>query len=414
VAIGCAANPGPGQDAVVVRARTAAAAAGPNDASAGAGALDRLTAALSQPILTTEPGNVTYSPASIALALGMLRAGATGASARQVDHLFGLPGKDVPTALNGLAHTLAGVRQHVGHDSGHPPVVRLDVADALWGQRGVTWRQPFLNTLARYYSTGVHVLDYEHDSAGARRTVNRWVADHTDGKISDLIPPQAFTPTTRLTLTNAMYLSAPWAEQFSAAGRQEFTTDTGSRSVPMMSADLRTTYHRGDGWQAVTIPYAGRTLAMTVIVPAGHGLAAVQQKLANGALLPAATAPGRTQPVSLTMPPFDLASTVNAKAALQEAGLTAPFTPGTTDLRPMSHDPAAGRLSVTDVLHQATVTVDEHGTEAAAATAVEIGTTAAIARPVPVRLDRPFLFVIHATATGAPLFVGRVSDPTAR
>ena len=63
------------------------------------------------------------------------------------------------------------------------------------------------------------------------------------------------------------------------------------------------------------------------------------------------------------------------------------------------------------VIHHATVTVDEEGTEAAAATGVAVGVTAAPARPVIFRADHPFLFLIRDTSTDTILFIGRLAVP---
>ena len=96
---------------------------------------------------------------------------------------------------------------------------------------------------------------------------------------------------------------------------------------------------------------------------------------------------------------------------LKGLGVTAPFTTE-TDFEPMSTDPAAQPLHLDDVLHQATVTVDEHGTEASAATAATFETVGAMLPDQELIVDRAFLFVIHDVATGTPLFLGRVADPT--
>jgi len=64
------------------------------------------------------------------------------------------------------------------------------------------------------------------------------------------------------------------------------------------------------------------------------------------------------------------------------------------------------------VVHKAFVAVDEKGTEAAAATGIVVGVTSMPMEPPPeFRADRPFVFAIRERATGAILFMGRVSDP---
>jgi serpin B len=72
------------------------------------------------------------------------------------------------------------------------------------------------------------------------------------------------------------------------------------------------------------------------------------------------------------------------------------------------------RLGLDQAVHRANITVDEWGTEAAAAT----GLAFIVSMPPPpqfvVRADRPFAFAIVHQPTGAPLFIGHVADPLAR
>jgi serpin B len=96
---------------------------------------------------------------------------------------------------------------------------------------------------------------------------------------------------------------------------------------------------------------------------------------------------------------------------LQALGMPLAFDPDRADFSGMTDQE---RLSISSVIHQANIDVDEKGTEAAAATAVVMRTTAAPAEPVALQVDRPFLFALRDTRTGAILFLGRVSDPTTR
>lgn len=370
------------------------------------------------PAIADEAGldNVAYSPASIAVALGMSRAGAEGESARQLDAILGTSGvEDGASALNGLDLSLVernGTRQD---DRGQDAEITLSMANSLWAQQGSTWETPFLDVLKRDFGVGVHTVDYEGDAPGARRTVNGWVADRTHDHIEELIPDGVFNDRTRLTLVNALYLAAPWDRPFDDAPPLGFTTAAGpSVSAPAMRSSRLRLYRTGAGWQAVTIPYAGNELAMTILVPDAGQLGKVEAGL-DDRMLAGLTAPGEAdRQVDLTLPKWDLASRPDLTSALKASGVVAPFETE-RDFRPMSTDPDVQPLRLAAVVHQATVTVDERGTVAAAATAAVFETVGAPITdkpPVTLRVDRPFLFVIHDVATGAPLFVGRVTDPT--
>lgn len=392
------------------------AAVTPADATDGAGAVRSVAGRLLAPIDAEHTnGNVAYSPVSIAIALGMLRAGVQGDSAGQLDDLFGLDGSRLPAAINATDRALAGL-------SGKPVqgdkrAIDLAVANAMWAQKDVTWRTPFLTTLSADYGTGVRILDFAQDPESSRKTINGWVQDQTHKKIPELIPSGVITRDTRLTLTNALYLKAPWATEFSPAGDGPFTTAAGTAvSSKRMRQDETMPYASGDGWQSVQIPYLGGKIAMTLVVPDKGKLDAVGTQLADPATMKAMLAPVDQRSVALTMPLFDLDTKTPLNDVLKSIGVTAPFDPAPHDFDPMTDDPTIGSLAVSDVRHQATVTVDEQGTEAAAATAVTVTDTAGQVPtdPVTLTVDRPFYFAVTTTDDVLPLFIGRVTDPTTK
>jgi serpin B len=358
-------------------------------------------------------GNLAFSPASITMALGMTRAGAQGESARQLDALLAAPPDQVHAGLNALDQALAARSGTRKNEQDADAEITLTTANSLWAQEGATWEAPFLDTLKGRYGVGVHTVDYVSDAEGARRAVNGWVADETHDHITDLIGEGVFDEATRLTLVNALYLAAPWHKAFDEAKPITFHTASGADvSAPAMFSSRARVHRSSDGWQAVTIPYAGQELAMTVLVPDAGRLADVERGL-DDERLASLLAEGEVVPVHLTLPRFDLASRPDLTAALKAVGVTEPFETE-EDFDPMSRDPQVRPLRLAAALHQATVAVDEKGTVASAATAMVFEATGAPLDPVTLVVDRPFLFVIHDVATATPLFIGRVADPTKR
>lgn len=412
-AVGCGDDDG-AASADEVRSTVARATPGAGRADDGA-AVTRRVATTLFPVLADAAGdgNLAYSPLSITMALGMARAGATGPSADQLDDLLGTsadhPAADALNALDQLLITRAGTRKN---DSGEDAELTLSSANSLWGQRDATWKAPFLDTLKRSYGVGIHTVDYVNDAEGARRSVNGWVADQTHDHIPDLIADGTFDDMTRLTLVNALYLAAPWNKEFDPAPDLTFTTATGSSvNAPAMHQPARPfSYHQAPGLEAVTVPYAGGELAMTFVVPVEGQLDRVEATL-DASLLKRLVTPTEPTLVELTVPKFDLDSRPDLTEALKVVGVTAPFVTE-TDFTPMSTDPTVQPLRLAEVVHQATVTIDEKGTVAAAATAAVFETVGAAIGTTTLVLDRPFLFVIHDIATGTPLFIGRVTDPT--
>jgi serpin B len=384
------------------------------EAASGAEILTHVGTELYGPVADAAgDGNIAFSPVSIGVTLGMARAGADGRSADQLDAFFDAtdPGT-LHRSLNGAVESLQALTGPVQLASGDMGEIELTNANALWGQSGATWQDAFLDELRRGYDASMWTADYAHDPGQARIDINDWVAEHTREHIRDLIPDGVLTTDTRLVLTNAMFFKAPWTDELDPVdGKQPFTTAAGDEvKAHFMTTTASLDVQQGDGWQAVSLPYAGGKLAMTFILPDEGKLARFEKGLDDDLLHQALTG-GEPTLVELTLPKFDLAQRTPVSEVLKGLDVTEPFTTE-TDFEPMSTDPDVQPLHLSDVLHQATVTIDEHGTEASAATAAVFETVGAPIGATAIDLDSPFLFVIHDTANGTPLFIGRVSDPT--
>lgn len=358
-------------------------------------------------------GNLVFSPASIAIALTMVRAGAVGVTGTEIDDVLHIEDPAaIHRAMNALSRALEA-RSGTFDVNGEQREVTLSIANSLWGQSGLAFEQPFIDTLAAEYDAGLRVTDFVADPDGSRTTINEWVSDETRDRIPNLLPQGSITSDTRLTLVNAVYLKAPWATQFSEESTLDrpFTRLDGSTvEVPMMAARLTAPYAAGEGWQAVELGYVGGELALLLVVPDAEGLAAVEGSLPAG-LLDEVIATLTGAEVDLQLPRWDIETAAPLADLLAELGMPTAFTDG-ADFSGITRETA---LAISAVMHQANITVDENGTEAAAATAVVVGVTSA---PEPtdvveLHVDRPFLFALRDTTTGAITFLGRVADPSA-
>ena len=282
----------------------------------------------------------------------------------------------------------------------------------MWGQFDIDWLAPFLDTLAVNYGAGMRLTDYRTDPEAARVEINRWVGEQTSQRIPELLAAGAVSPATVLTLVNAIYLKAPWLEPFSedATTPGSFTTADGTtRQVPIMHTNHTRPYAAGDGWQAVELAYVGNALAMTLLVPDAGRLAEVESALAGG-LFDTAVAELKPRDVKLGLPKFDIETKAQLSKVMAALGMPTAFDPDTADFSAMTNDL---KLFIDLIVHQANITVDEKGTEAAAATAVVmVGTAAPSEPPVTLEIDRPFLVAVRDVPTGAVLFLGRIADPS--
>lgn len=353
-------------------------------------------------MLSEQAANTVFSPVSVASALQMALSGAHGQTAAELADALHLD-RSPQVAGEALA-TLAEVVASVTADG----TVTLRAPAALWVQAGLPLRPDFTARLGQ----AVAETDFAGAPQQARAHINREIAEQTEEKITGLLPAQAVSQQTRLVLTSAIYLKAGWAQTFSAQATTEAPfypdgPDRPSRTVPMMHDTSARMYLRGDGYQAVLLPYRGGSLAMAVVLPDGP-LAALGPALAADGVRGLLAGATRYQ-VTLALPRFRLESAFGLIPVLQRLGVREAFT----DRADFTGITGAVRLAINAIAHQAYIDVDEQGTEAAAATAVSFRPTAAFRAPEPVTMtvDRPFLFAIVHGPTGLPLFLGQVSHP---
>ncbi len=353
-------------------------------------------------------GNVFLSPFSISMALGMTWNGASGETAQDMASVlhFTLPVQYVDEAFQRISSEISSGSLN-GAESGEP--FSMVVANGIWVQNGFTLLNSFVSAVTEYFSAGVQSLDFASDAEGSREIINTWVADNTMQKILDLIPRGALDTDTRLVLTNAVYFKASWRHPFN-----EHATSDGSFLlpcqspviVPMMTQTEFFDYASSEEWQAVSMAYAGGDASMLIILPLsmddflenfnGDALAYIQRKMSR-------------VNVHLTMPRFEFTRSMPLSDILVSMGMGSAFSSDA------NFQAITGGLDlyISEVLHKAYVKVDEEGTEAAAATAVVMNTTAIPAPPVEMNVNRPFIFIIQDNATGSIVFMGRLDDPSA-
>ncbi len=367
--------------------------------------------ALRESELTESDGNLFYSPHSISVALAMTYAGARGETAQQMaDTLHFLLGQEkLHPAFNWLDAELT--KRGEGAKGKDGEGFRLNVVNAIWGQKDYSFLSTFLDVLAENYGAGLRILDFITETEASRVAINKWVSDQTEGRIEDLIPQGAIDALTRLVLTNAIYFNAAWEHPFNkqlTADGPFYPLDGSQETVPMMKQTESFGYFRGQGFQAVELGYDGGELSMVILLPEAGQFQAFEEEL-NAQRVDDII--GGLQPIrlALTMPKFEFDSQFSLKDTLARMGMPLAFTDG-ADFSGMTGN---RELFISDVIHKAFVAVDEAGTEAAAATAVIMGLTAVPEPPMEVSIDRPFVFLIRDIETGAILFVGRVLNPEA-
>ncbi|MDE2999244.1 MAG: serpin family protein [Gemmatimonadota bacterium] len=359
--------------------------------------------------LRTQDGNLFYSPHSISVALAMMYAGARGETAGQIEEVlrFQLPADQLHPAFNVLDLALSSRGENSGgQDAGK---FRLNIANAIWGQKGYAFLPHFLDTLAENYGAGMRAVDFVENPEASRAAINDWVAERTEDRIQDLIPQGLIDGLTRLVLANAIYFDAAWHLPFdeNRTASEPFHLPSGDRvNVPMMRQTEAFSYalHEPTQAQAVELLYAGEEASMIILLPARDKYDPFENAL-SAELVSEISKLMRPVRLRLSVPSFEIESEFRLADTLDGMGMPDAFDPESADFSGMAE---TRELYLSAVVHKAFVKVDERGTEAGAATGGTIGVTSL---PPAFTADRPFVFLIRDTATGAILFVGRVMDP---
>jgi serpin B len=336
-------------------------------------------------------GNLVYSPLSLALALALVREGARGKTAAQLDKVLHL-------SANRGAMFDSLIRSLRADDSDGNTV---GVADRAFAAPGFALRPSYLTALKKWYDAGVYRTPFP--SPGLQK-INSYVDRQTHGRIPHLL--QGLSSDTLMVLVNAVYLRARWAVPFESGLTTDspFTTATGDRvTVKMMGGTETLDYASGPGWQAVRLPYRGGRLSMWILLPAAS---TTPLHLLSSRVLDQAAQGFAPTEVGLTLPRWEAESRLDLKDPLDQLGLTSLMS--APNLAGMTSTPG---LQVSQALQQADIAVGEKGTVAAAATGLAIAGSATLV-PHTVDVDHPFAYAIMDDHTGMPLFEGIESDPS--
>ncbi|HWB61165.1 MAG TPA: serpin family protein [Chthoniobacteraceae bacterium] len=362
-----------------------------------------------------KPGeNTLISPYSIQVALAMTYAGAAGKTREEMQKTLHYIDDDAQ--LNAAFASLESEMEALHDESvkapssaepNPPQPITLNVTDRLFGQTGGKFKEPFLAVAKESYKAPLEEVDFAADPEAARKHINAWVDEKTVKRIPDLIPPRGIPPDTVLVLVNAIYLKASWEHGFAASntGAGPFYIDGGEAAdVPMMNqSQMHVGFEQREGYSALAIPYIGSRLQFLVLLPdKADGLPALEAKLTPELL--AGCAKLTPDKADISMPKFKIhAPTIDLKEQLEALGMPSAFG-GDANFSRMSAEP----LRISHVFHQTFLSLDENGTEAAAATAVVMSKGIG---GVFLKIDHPFLFAIQDSKTGVCLFLGHVTDP---
>jgi serpin B len=364
--------------------------------------LSKFSAALYEKLCGRD-GNVFYSPFSVYVSLAMLHAGARGRTREEMAEVLNFAPD--PEAIGG---SLGSLVREVSAETG---TCEVGAARALWAERGYRFAAGFVDRIRRSYDADLFEVTFAHGEETAER-INRWVGEKTRGKIGEIADPLMFAALTKLVLTDAIHFRGLWKAPFreEATSTAPFHLESGEKvDVPMMAQEGYFGYLEEDNFQALELFYDGEVLSMLILLPRRVGeMGALERSLTAEKLSGLRSKLAPTE-VEVFLPRFTMEAEFGLGETLGAMGVRRAFVRGEADFSGIAD---REDLYVSGAFHKAIVTVDEKGTEAAAATMV-VGALA-LPEPVPVfRADRPFMFLIRNARLGTPLFMGRLARPEA-
>ncbi|XP_018411061.1 PREDICTED: antithrombin-III [Nanorana parkeri] len=289
-------------------------------------------------------------------------------------------------------------------------------ANRLFGEKSLTFNETYQEISEAVYGAKLWPLNFKEKPGQSRETINNWVANKTEKRITDVIPEGAITADTILVLVNAIYFKGFWKSKFDSRNTimEPFHVPgkTQPTEVPMMYQGDKFPYgsYKEDSVEVLEMPYKGNDITMVLVLPSeGTPLETVEQGLSLEKL---SEWLGQMREINLDVhvPRFRMEDSISLKQNLEKMGLKDLFDPNVARLPGII---AGGRsdLYVSDAFHKAFLEVNEEGSEAAASSAVIITGRSFPLRRISFKANRPFLVFIREVAINAIIFMGRVANP---
>lgn len=370
-----------------------------------AGAINALGDDLHARALVPGEANLCLSPYSAATALAMTWLGAGGATRAEIGSVLHWQGMDDPGAGFGqIAAGLAAVNAQ--------GKIIVETANGVWLQQDFPFTSTFLSEVASAFEARLELVDFPSSHETARVAINDWVARQTRQMIAEILPSGVLTADTRFVLVNSLYLKAPWKVPFQPQRTRDgdFHVSAGETiTVRLMQGEFgHAPILQADTFTLVSLPFHGDALSMVVAMPSADRTLDEFRASFGPAELEAALQAASTARCVVHLPRFRVESAIPLNSILQDLGMSSAFTEGVADFTALCGEAARGQIVLTDVRQKAVIEVTEFGVEAAAATSVTGGITSV---PPSLVFDRPFLYFVRDSASGAVLFRGQVTRP---
>jgi serine protease inhibitor len=347
-----------------------------------------------------ENENIMTSPLSISYALSMTVNGANGDTRDDMLEALRLKGISVD-AINSSYKNLTGALLSVDKR------VLMSIANSVWIENDFTVKKSFTDILTDFYNADAETFDI--NDASAPDKINGWIEDNTNGLIKKMI--EKLNDNTVMLLINAIYFKGKWKSQFDESKTIQMPfhkSATNQINVPMMKQKTDFMVYEGNGFILAEFPYGQGNFVMDVILPNEQdGITNTIASLSDESFTAWLNQMSERE-TDVSFPRFKYGFKKTLKDVLTDMGMGIAFTDGAD----LSNITDKYDLLINDVTHQTFIETNEEGTEAAAATVVDIGLTSMPLDAVVFKMDHPFVYIIRESTTNSIIFMGRVTDPS--
>ncbi|MCB2195912.1 MAG: serpin family protein [Bacteroidetes bacterium] len=350
-----------------------------------------------------EPGtNLIFSPASITSAVAMTTIGANGNTYDEISSTFYFTKDRIKLGERYLNTFGARNLKSKG--------IKLYNANSLWIEQTLDLNKSFTDENIKYFNSSLHNTDFLNNPEESRNEINNWVAKNTNNRIKDLLKPSVIDESTRLVLVNALYFKGAWSESFNKSQNTEDQFQTGKRdfvTTTFMNKIVSVWYYSDKCIEVIDIPYEDQEYSLMIVIPKSYKKLKRVEKLINYDFYTYYTKQKEMKTVDLSVPKFSIESEFDLNGKLQKLGMKEAFT-GNADFSGITKQE---KLYISKVIHKANISVDEDGTEAAAATAVTMRKTSISHFSEKVKVDKPFIFILRNNANNLIYFMGKITNP---
>lgn len=342
--------------------------------------------------------NTLLSPISVMYALAMSANGANANTLTQIENALGM-------SLTELNSTLSAYQNALPQGDKY----KLNLANSIWFKEVENFnvKKDFLQINADAYDAGLYQAPFNESTLKA---VNKWVSEHTDGMIENIL--DQLSPDAMMLLINAITFNAEWENVYNdnQVNNGQFTLIDGrTQDVEMMHS---TEYKYLEDTKATGFikHYADQKYAFAALLPNTDSNLYDYASSLNSQQLIELLSHAQDIKVNTMIPKFELEYSSSLNQTLSSMGMIDAFDPEAADFTRIAEN---NELVISQVLHKTFIAVNEQGTKAGAATVVEMEATSAMPEPEEIKeviLNRPFLFMLIDCNTNIPLFIGTVMD----